>query len=542
MALRMTGQRLQWRHLSLLGVGAVGAGLLYRGLRRMMDHMQINYALEQREAERASSLFRHNTELAILNRLITPILPPNEAAQVIEGCLKEFCEETDVKAKLVLFTRPIRRIAKCGANVPPEQYWIPDFNRSSALLPIRSSELDFGYLDLGEAILDETDRQFMQTLALSAGIILQNEILLRTNEEKHAVLKAVLDSIYDGITWTDTSGSIIYANKRMGQLFEILPDNLRGQTQKDLFKLLTQVHQKDSVDTVGDIMAKNGAYQLKIRVASGRERILAVSVFPVTTGEGIILGRGYLFRDITKLWEIDKLKGDLISLVSHEFKTPITSITGSVETLLRQDAQWDEEFKQELLQGIHEDIGRIRELVNDWLDLSKLTAGTIGLNKEPVRPQVVVENAVHQLPKHFKHGVTIDNKVPGKLPMIYGDRLRLEQVLANLLTNAIRYNDRTPHIDISAYSDEQFVHIAVADNGIGISRQDLAHIFERMQGTDAGLPRRDGGTGLGLAICKGIMQAHGGDIRVQSAKETGSIFTISIPKFNYSTGDTHEKV
>jgi len=527
--------------IAVLALGISGAKLLHITTNQTANQSlaQANAELEQRVAERTKSLVRHNMELAILNRLITPILPPHEAALVIEGCLQEFCEKANVKAKLAFFTRPLRRTAAASSQALYEQPWIADFGTAPSMLPVRSNELIFGYLYLDDANLDETDQQFIQTLAHSAGIILQNEILLKTNQEKHAVLKAVLDSIYDGITWTDTKGIVIYANQRMGKLFEISPDTLRGQAQEDLFQLLAQVRQSDSVDTIDSIKAKDGIYQMKIRTASGRERLLAVSVFPVRTGDGLLLGRGYLFRDVTKIWEIDKLKGDLISLVSHEFKTPITSIKGSVETLLRQDAQWDESFKQELLEGILEDTDRLRDLVEDWLDLSKLAAGTIGLNKEPARALTVVENTLRHLPKHLQNGATIENKVSSELPLILGDRLRLEQVLANLLTNAIRYNDREPRIEISAYSDELFVYIAVTDNGIGISEPDLAHIFDRLQRTDLGPQRREGGTGLGLAICKGIMQAHGGDIKAQSTRETGSTFTISIPKFNPALGEKH---
>ncbi|MBP2665875.1 MAG: rcsC 4 [Firmicutes bacterium] len=532
----------------LLTLGLLGAWRLYDGLQRTIRCLEQAVSggddreadQEKRVQERTKSLVRHNMELAIINRLITPIFPPNETAQVIEKCLAEFREIANVNVKLVFFSRPIRQSLKREANLLCEDAWIADANGAPCLMPIRSSELDFGYLSLDDTDLDETDRQFLQTLAHSAGVIMQNEILLRTNQEKHAVLKAVLESIYDGITWTNNKGIVIYANQRMAKLFDIVPERLRGATEDELFRLIANVRMSESADTVDSIKTKYGAYQLRIRTENGRERFLNVSVFPVTAAEGGILGRGYLFRDVTKLYEIDKLKSDLVSLVSHEFKTPITSIKGSVETLLRQDAVWEEAFKQELLQGIHEDIGRIRELVDDWLDLSKIAAGAIGLKKEAVRVYTVVDNAIRHLPKHFAQGAVIENNVMEELPLINGDRVRLEQVVANLLTNAIRYNDRTPHIQISAVSAGQFVRIAIADNGIGIGSEALGHIFERLPQTDTGHQRRDGGTGLGLAICKGIMQAHGGEILAESTEDVGSVFTISIPKFDYRAGEKHE--
>jgi signal transduction histidine kinase len=220
----------------------------------------------------------------------------------------------------------------------------------------------------------------------------------------------------------------------------------------------------------------------------------------------------------------------------------MTSIKGSVETLLRQDAGWDEEFKQELLTGIHEDIGRIQELVNDWLDFSRIDARAISLNREPIRPSVVVDNAIRKLPKHFGNGVIIEATVSDGLPLIYGDRVRLEQVVANLLTNAIRYNDRIPHIKIAAESDAEYVKFRVEDNGIGIDAKHLDKVFDRFYCIDAGGVSRTGGTGLGLAICKGIVEAHGGNICAASTEGIGSIFTVSIPKYKYIVGDKHEKI
>ncbi|MGO4273384.1 sensor histidine kinase, partial [Paenibacillus sp. TAF58] len=263
----------------------------------------------------------------------------------------------------------------------------------------------------------------------------------------------------------------------------------------------------------------------------GKERFMMVSAFQVAR-DGRVFGRGYVWRDMTKEHEIDALKNDLISLASHEFKTPITSIRGGVETLLRVDAQWEESFKQELLEGIHEDIGRIQDLIDEWLDISKIESGAMRINPQPLRLDAVVESAKRRLPQQANYEHTqFEVLLADDIPLVYADKLRMEQVLVNLFTNAVRYSERHPIIRITANAAEHYVHLEVQDNGIGISAEHVDKIFDRFYRVDVSSSRQTGGTGLGLAICKGIMQAHGGEIRVASKPGEGSTFILSIPKF-----------
>lgn len=491
---------------------------------------RLNQELERRVAKRTKKLERQNWELALLNRLIAPIEPPCCAAKIIEGCLAEFREYTGIEAKLTLFADPVGSSLGSYEDIVADEAcnW-----EGGETLPICSGRLTFGYLGFSDQKpLCEVDLKFLHTLARSAGVIMQNEILLRTNHQNHAVLRAVLESLCDAIMLIDNRGRVAYANRRMTGLLGVTCDRLRELPENELFRIIEGMWLEQSQDTLGTIRSENGIYRIKVRQCGGLERFLMVSAFPVTAEDKSIIGKGYLFRDITTEQEVEKLKSDLIALVSHEFKTPITSIKGSVETLLRQDADWSEQFEAEMLIGIHEDIEHIQELVEDWLDLSKIEAGAIRLNREPIRPEAVVENAVRRMPKHLGDMILLENSVWGNMPLIYGDRVRLEQVMSNLLTNAIRYNDRQPHIKISAYSDETYVHIRVEDNGIGIREEYLDKVFERLY--SSGLTRRNGGTGLGLAICKGIMDAHKGSIRAESTKDVGSAFTIAIPKYRYS--------
>jgi PAS domain S-box-containing protein len=405
---------------------------------------------------------------------------------------------------------------------------------------IRSGNTTFGHLVVSNSPLSEADRQFLQTLSHSAGIIIQKEMLSQTLQQNHAVLKAVLESMYDAITLIDNKREVVYANGRMAKLLDIPRDKMRGLSEEHIFDVISGRLSDSDRQVIKQARKEYGIYRFKLNYGDTHQHIM-LSAFPVTGDEYHTIGKGFVWRDITKEHEVDKLKSDLISMVSHEFKTPITSIKGSVETILRVDADWDEEFKREMLTGIHEDIDRIQEIVNDWLDISRIDAKAISLDREPVRPSTVVDNAIRKLPKHFASGAKIESTVDESLPFIYGDRVRLGQVLSNLLTNAIRYNERSPHIKISANSDENYIHISVADNGIGIDETHLGKVFDRFYCVDTGRGRPSGGTGLGLAICKGIIDAHSGRISVESCEGTGSVFTVSIPKYR-GAGDNCEKM
>ncbi|HWR45534.1 sensor histidine kinase [Sporomusa sp.] len=509
--------------------------------------LQLNTELEQRVEERTKSLLRINHELAILNQLITPIAPYPGGASIIREVLRQFFEVSGVNVKLYL-TKPVFSLLG-----PYEDDFRGDVNDYAASIntshknahryyiqPIRSGNTTFGHFVVLNSPLSEADRAFIQTLSHSVGSIFQNEILSRTLQQNHAVFKAVLESMHDAITLIDKKKVVVYANGRIAKMLNIPRDKMRGLSEDYIFDVLVGRLSDSDQKIIQQAKQDYGTYRFKTNNGNNQQHV-RLSVFPVTDDENHTIGKGFLWRDITKEHEVDKLKSDLISMVSHEFKTPITSIKGSVETLLRLDADWDEEFKQEMLTGIHEDIGHIQELVNDWLDVSRIDAKAISLDREPVRASTVVDNAVRKLPKHFASGANIDSTVDENLPFIYGDRVRLGQVLSNLLTNAIRYNDRRPYIKISAASDERYVYINVEDNGIGINEKHLERVFDRFYCVDTGQERRTGGTGLGLAICKGIVEAHGGNIKVKSCEGIGSVFTIGIPKYKY-VGDKHEKM
>jgi signal transduction histidine kinase len=229
-----------------------------------------------------------------------------------------------------------------------------------------------------------------------------------------------------------------------------------------------------------------------------------------------------------QLAELDRMKSHFISMVSHELRTPLGLIKGYVGTLQRSDLQLDSESRQEFLTVIEEEADNLADLVGNLLDASRLEAGTLALELHPTRLLPIVRKAVHDARErapdyHFQLNA------PAELPLIAADSRRLEQVLRNLLDNAVKYSPAGSAITVGSEAVDGGVAIAIHDEGRGIAPEHLDRIFDTFYRVDQTDNRRGGGSGLGLAIAKGIVAGHGGRIWVESVPNAGSAFRVWLP-------------
>ncbi len=350
------------------------------------------------------------------------------------------------------------------------------------------------------------------------------------SKDQYARLNAVLKSMSEGIILVDNKKNIVYQNEFIHHF--LLPgmgvESLK--TEGDLITFLKQrsISENKKIDQLFHL--EDTTVKLTFEY-NNRLKYLMLNKFSVYS-ETSYIGNGYLLRDITKEEEIDQLKSNLITIASHEFKTPITSIRGSVETLMRQDADWDEEFKLELLQGIHEDILHLQDLISVWFDIKKIEMGTLSLNKGYFAVSSLILNTIDQLPNEIAQSnqVVYKEVSDSNFPLLYGDKKRLQQVLLNLIMNGLVHNDSpNKKVVVSATSDSQDIFIHVRDNGIGVSKEVSKKIFDRFYRVDNSPQRKTGGTGLGLSICIGLMKEHDGDILIESKLGKGSVFTMKLP-------------
>ena len=234
-----------------------------------------------------------------------------------------------------------------------------------------------------------------------------------------------------------------------------------------------------------------------------------------------------LDEDFRRIKRMEKVRSEFLGNVTHELKTPISSISGYIETLL-EGAIKDENVNLGFLERSLENVQRLEELVTDLVEISRIETGELKMNFEYFNIHDLLNDLfkdAHQ--RNSNKNLKIQLEVPDKKLFIYGDKSRLDQVIANLLSNAMRYTDQG-QIRIKVMRRDNELIFSIRDTGIGVSRKALSRIFERFYRTDKARDRRKGGTGLGLAISKHIIEAHGSHIYVDSLEGKGSTFSFGI--------------
>jgi signal transduction histidine kinase len=260
---------------------------------------------------------------------------------------------------------------------------------------------------------------------------------------------------------------------------------------------------------------------------SSDERILA----SLANQAGIAVENVRLFEEAAKvqaLRELDGLKSELLSTVSHELRTPLASIKGYAGTLLRTDVEWDHETRREFLQIIDEESDRLGELIEDLLQMSQIESGVMRVDLRRCRLPRVIHRVVKKARATAVRHQFVVNVVPD-FPEVRADLRRVEQVLRNLVENAVKYSPEGGTVTVRGDVEGDQALVSVSDDGIGIAPEDLGRVFDRFFRADGTAVRKAGGTGLGLSICRGIVEIHGGRIWVESQPGVGSTFRFSLP-------------
>ena len=248
------------------------------------------------------------------------------------------------------------------------------------------------------------------------------------------------------------------------------------------------------------------------------------------TGDMIRMNKELVLAN-ERLKELDKLKSDFVSMVSHELKTPLTAMRTSAQVL--EAAGIATETKREMLDIILRNIDRQTNLVNDLLDLSRIESGRMELKFERLSLDSLIADSIESVKQAASvEGIKLDVELPESLASVKGDREKLTQVVINLLNNAIKFTPRSGEIIIKARELNGQVEVKVSDTGIGIPTEDLDSVFNKFYQVDSTLTREAGGTGLGLAICKGIIEAHRGRIWAESELGKGSTFIFRLEKWS----------
>jgi two-component system phosphate regulon sensor histidine kinase PhoR len=389
-------------------------------------------------------------------------------------------------------TRPLREVTEASQRIAAGQF--------DQRIPVRSK--------------DETGQLAQAFNDMSSNL----DGLVRDISEERTKLQTVLASMADGVIMTDVEGNIVLANRTSERLF-----NFRGE---DVITrpLIEAVHDHEA-DEILKLCLSTGQTQTGQFESAVSKRFLRAIAVPII--EGKLAGALLLLQDLTEVRNLQTMRRELVGNISHELRTPIAGIKAMVETL-RDGAIDDEEAAKDFLTRIDGEIDHLSQMVTELTELSRIETGRAELRLSPVNLNVLVEEVVTQLSMLAqRQQVTITTDLSADLPMIKADHDRIRQTLTNLGHNAIKFNHPGGTVTVSTRADAESVAVSVTDTGIGISKEDLPHVFERFYKVDKARPR--GGSGLGLAIAKHVVQAHGGRIWAQSEEGKGSTFSFSLP-------------
>ncbi|MBN6188019.1 PAS domain S-box protein [Aneurinibacillus sp. BA2021] len=344
-------------------------------------------------------------------------------------------------------------------------------------------------------------------------------------QENEKRLESILNNMFSGMMLVSDSRRLIMMNTAAEQLL--------GYEAKDfLGHIHTEVTKNSGISHMIDRCLETGEkIRDEIHVYYPVEHIIDANLGAYTNEQGEIKGVIILLHDITAIRRLEKMRSEFVANVSHELKTPITSIKGFAETLL-DGALEDVEISRSFLTIINEESDRLNRLITDILDLSKIEQKRMPLKVEEINMGKLIKETIRVVREEARAKNITIYPPPEKEVLLEGDRDRMQQIILNLVSNAINYTPDNGEVTITLReNDEKSVALIVSDTGIGIPAAHLPRIFERFYRVDKARSRDSGGTGLGLAIVKHLVESHHGMIHVESEEGRGTTFTLVFPRY-----------
>lgn len=344
-------------------------------------------------------------------------------------------------------------------------------------------------------------------------------------EHTSQLMEAILDGMQEGLVAIDSSTEVILYNRAAARIFE-LPSRMSLPRPR-----LIEITRDPEINDVFRSVLKSGVpEQRRVEVRRRDNRVFALNVNPIVPGslESTKIGAAGVFFDITEIERLERIRRDFFANLSHELRTPLTAVLAYIETLL-DGAIDDPQNNVRFLNIVQKHAMRMQALVQDITDLSMIESGEVTLHIEvhDLGP-IVDEMLVLAGARAASAEITLVNRVHRGF-RVCADRYRLEQILNNLVDNAIKFNRPGGRIEVLSERREGSSVIHVRDSGTGISKADLPRVFERFFRADRSRSREAGGSGLGLAIVKHLARAHGGTITVESEQMKGSTFSVELP-------------
>lgn len=404
--------------------------------------------------------------------------------------------------------------------------------KSFAIVPIFVLDDWLGYLSFEdhdeEREWSPAELEVLRTAARTFGAAMhrkQAEIALASSQAKYQDL---LENASDLVQSVSPEGRFQFVNRAWKEALGYTQDEV-GKMR--LWDIVHHDQRERFAEVLRDIMGGGNVERVEVVFVakSGRQIYLEGSVNARFVAGEPVATRG-IFRDITERTIIDRMKKEFISTVSHELRTPLTSIIASLGLLQSGRLSHDEDRSSELVAVAHRNSNRLLQLINDLLDLQKLTAGKIVYRFQPVELSILIDEVLRGIQAFAdSFQIELDAKDIESDMRVWADRDRLIQVLNNLLSNAIKFSPKGERVTLSAGRNGQNAVIAVADRGPGIPEEFRTRLFERFTQVDSSATRSAGGSGLGLSIVKGLVEGMQGQVSLETNMEEGTTFFVELP-------------
>lgn len=464
-----------------------------------------------------------------------------EDARLVKDMLSEIKDALFDLEWTDLLSTGLERLASGGIDVVLLDLMLPDSQGLDTLIKAYTQAPEVPFL----VLTDERD----ETLAIEAlrkgahdylvkdhlNANMLSRVIRYTIERKRvekallaseARFRTVIEKNADAIIIINNEGFVRFANPAAEALFGLKTEELLGTT--------FGYHLAEAEITEIEITGRHGETKMAamgvVNMEWEGEIVYLVSLHNITErkqAEKIIKDQIEFFK------KIDEIKSEFVSTASHELRSPLAAIKSAVQLILKGQTGKINKTQAKFLSLAERNINRLTNILNNLLDLSKIESGKIGMKSEELDLIGPVEFILSSLkPQADRKSIQLKMEVPKGLPSVYGDREKIEQILTNLIGNALKFTPEGGTVSVSAASldgEENMAFISVKDTGIGIFEDQLDKIFEKFHLVEGSLQRSVSGTGLGLAITKGLVEAHSGKIWVESEPEKGSIFTFTLP-------------
>ena len=390
--------------------------------------------------------------------------------------------------------------------------------KSLIYVPLVSEGRAIGVLGVANrhntSVFEKRDTRVLSMLADYASISIRNANLFSDSEIERNKLETILRQINDPVLVLDQDGRLILANGAARSTLQMPNGELSGLAlidviaDQEIASFLTDLTHQEDWEPQGELKVPDG-------------RIFNVSLSRIET-----MGRSIVMHDITQLKELDRLKSEFVSVVSHDLRSPLTSILGYVELLERAGPLTDEQdnFVERVKQSVH----NITALINDLLDLGRLEAG-IDMTMALCDPNELLHEIMEEVePAIVAKGLNLQLRLANEVVHVLGDQRRLHQALSNLVNNAVKYTPAGGAVRVESSLQDEQVIIRVSDTGIGISQAEQPYIFDKFFRSEQVTGSHEG-TGLGLSIVKSVVERHQGRVYAMSELGEGTTFSVILP-------------